>query len=105
MYVLTKTKLECTDFVVYMAISAVKDYLGLALSAKDMPAVNSCVSMDFVRDALGLVKSWRGASAMADKVRKVVESMLAKLEGESVGGVYAWFSGMPHILVRHEADR
>lgn len=42
---------------------------------------------------------------MADKVRKVVESLLAKLEGEGVGGVYAWFSGMPHILVQHEADR
>jgi hypothetical protein len=42
---------------------------------------------------------------MADKVRKLVESLLAKLEREGVGGVYAWFSGMPHILVRHEADR
>ncbi len=42
---------------------------------------------------------------MADKVRKAVESLPAGLEGEGVGGVYAWFSGMPHILVHHETDR
>jgi hypothetical protein len=42
---------------------------------------------------------------MADEVRKLVESLLAKLEGEGVGGVYAWFRGMPHILVQREADR
>jgi hypothetical protein len=55
---LTKTKSpECTDFMVCMTISAVKDYLGLALSAKDVPAVNRCeMSMGFVRDALELVK-------------------------------------------------
>jgi len=41
---------------------------------------------------------------MADKVRSVVKELLAKLEGEGVGGVHAWFSGMPHILVQHEAD-
>ncbi len=42
---------------------------------------------------------------MADKVKKVVESLLNKLEEGGVGGVYAWFSGMPHILVQQEADR
>jgi len=42
---------------------------------------------------------------MADKVRKMVKSLLERLEEGGVGGVHAWFSGMPHILVRHEADR
>jgi hypothetical protein len=62
MYMLTKTKSpECTDFMVYMTISAVRDYLGLALSAKDMPTVNKCeMSMGFVRNALELVKKLEG---------------------------------------------
>jgi hypothetical protein len=42
---------------------------------------------------------------MADKVRNAVKELLAKLEEEGVGGVHAWFSGTPHILVRREADR
>jgi hypothetical protein len=42
---------------------------------------------------------------VADKVKKVVKELLARLEGEGVGGVHAWFSGMPHVLVHREADR
>ncbi len=42
---------------------------------------------------------------MADKVKKIVELLLNKLEEGGVGGVHAWFSGMPHILVQQEADR
>jgi hypothetical protein len=43
MHMLAKTKSpECADFMVHMTISAVKDYLGLALSAKDVPAVDRC---------------------------------------------------------------
>jgi hypothetical protein len=42
---------------------------------------------------------------MANKVRKIVEALLDKLNKEGIGGVYAWFSGMPHILVRYEADK
>jgi len=42
---------------------------------------------------------------MADKVRRMVESLLERLEEGGVCGVHAWFSGMPHILVRREADR
>jgi hypothetical protein len=42
---------------------------------------------------------------MADKARRIVESLLDKLDREGVGGVHAWFSGMPHILVQHEADK
>ncbi len=48
---------ECSEYMMYMTLSAVRDYLGLALSAKDVPAVNRCeVSLGFVRDALELVK-------------------------------------------------
>ncbi len=42
---------------------------------------------------------------MANKVRKIVEALLDKLNKEGIGGVYAWFSEMPHILVRYEADK
>jgi hypothetical protein len=42
---------------------------------------------------------------MADKAREIVKLLLKKLEEGGVGGVHAWFSGMPHILVQSEADR
>jgi len=42
---------------------------------------------------------------MADKVRKMVEKLLERLEEGGVGGVHAWFSGMPHILVQQQADK
>jgi hypothetical protein len=41
--------------MVYMALSTVKDYLGLALSAKDV--THRCeMSLGFVEDALEMVK-------------------------------------------------
>jgi hypothetical protein len=42
---------------------------------------------------------------MADKVRKIVEKLLERLGEGGIGGVYAWFSGLPHILVQQEADK
>ena len=45
----------CADFMVYMALSTVKDYLGLALSAKDV--THRCeMSLGFVEDALEMVE-------------------------------------------------
>jgi hypothetical protein len=38
----TEKPLECSDFMMYMTLSAVRDYLGLALSAKDMHIMNKC---------------------------------------------------------------
>ena len=60
-YMLAKKSPECADFTAYMTISAVKDCLGLALSAKGVPAVSRCgMSMGFVRSALELVKKLEG---------------------------------------------
>jgi hypothetical protein len=48
---------ECTDFMKYMMLSTVKDYLGLALSTKDMNITHKCeTSLGFVKDALEIVK-------------------------------------------------
>lgn len=48
---------ECADSMMYMTLGAVKNYLELALSAKDVPVVNRCeMSLGFVKDALELVK-------------------------------------------------
>jgi len=35
----------------------------------------------------------------------MVEKLLEGLEEGGVGGVHAWFSGMPHILVQQQAGR
>jgi hypothetical protein len=42
---------------------------------------------------------------MADKVRKMVEKLLERLGEGGVGGVHAWFSGMPHISAQQQAGR
>jgi len=48
---------ECADFMVYMALSTVKDYLRLALSARDMNITHNCeMSLGFVKDALEMVE-------------------------------------------------
>ena len=58
---LAKRSPECADFTAYMTISAVKAYLELALSDKDVPAASRCeMSMGFVRRALELVKKLEG---------------------------------------------
>jgi hypothetical protein len=51
------------------------------------------------------LKDWRDALGMTNKVRKIVEMLPDKLKEEGIDRVHAWFSGMPHILVRHEADK
>ena len=49
--------LECTDLMMRMTLSTVRDYLGLALSAKDMNAAHRCeMSLGFVKDALELLR-------------------------------------------------
>ncbi len=53
-----KTKsLECSELMMYMTLSAVRDYLGLALSARSLNMANKCeISLGFVENALELVK-------------------------------------------------
>jgi len=40
---------------------------------------------------------------MPNKVEKIVEALLAKLEEGGVAGVHAWFVGRPNIIAKQEA--
>jgi hypothetical protein len=54
-------RLECSDFMMQMSLSTVRDYLGLALSAKDLNITTRCeMSLFFVERALELVKKLEG---------------------------------------------
>ena len=54
-------RLECSDFMMQMNLATVRDYLGLALSAKDLNITNRCeMSLFFVERALELVKKLEG---------------------------------------------
>jgi pantothenate synthetase len=54
-------RFECSDFMMQMSLSTVRDYLGLALSAREMNITNRCeMSLLFVEKALDLVKKLEG---------------------------------------------